>query len=231
MNEGRGAVIHGRACRTEMVKANRKDSYLDFQGWRSLSAGTYILYNHHGADVSVEQARKALEPYGSLSKCEPLHAQLQEAMGIGKSVLFEYPKFDPNRDIQNVSNESEPPSSLSSIFFCSHNLFQAFKYHTLYRVVPQDIKKSLKNQKVDADEAWLQQYEVDRRSIYIGNLPSDVDTDDLEEQIRVVAAELGDVISVQVVQKEGRNGEPCYCVVPRLIHWWLTVPLWSRTPT
>jgi hypothetical protein len=41
--------------------------------------------------------------YGPLSKCEPLHEQLQAALGCGKAILIEFPTFDPNRDVMNVS--------------------------------------------------------------------------------------------------------------------------------
>lgn len=67
------------------------------------------------------------------------------------------------------------------------------------------MKKVLQGPKIDADEAFMQQYEVDRRSIYIGNLP--YNEAGLEDQIRALVDEMGDVVSVQVIQKEGRNGE------------------------
>jgi polyadenylate-binding protein len=71
--------------------------------------------------------------------------------------------------------------------------------------VAYDPKKLSRRSKVDADEAWLQRYEVERRSIFIGNLP--VGDDDLVSKIREVVEEIGDVVNVQVIHKEGRSGK------------------------
>lgn len=68
-----------------------------------------------------------------------------------------------------------------------------------------DPKKLSRRSKVDDDEAWLQRYEIERRSIFIGHLPSD--DDNLEYKIREVADEIGDVVNVQIIRKEGRNGK------------------------
>jgi polyadenylate-binding protein len=110
MTEGKGTVIQGRACRTEMVKANR-----EFDCLHSLSilltstSGAFIIFHNHGGPLTVEEARKALGQYGPLSKCEPLDTQMQDVLNLGPSVLVEFTTFDPTRDIQAVSNRYFPP--------------------------------------------------------------------------------------------------------------------------
>lgn len=81
---------------------------------------------------------------------------------------------------------------------------QAYRHHPLYRVIAYDLKKSMQAPKIDPDEAWLQRYEIDRRSIYVGGLP--VDDFDVEELLTRLASEVGDVEKVQIVQKDGRTG-------------------------
>ncbi|ORY67692.1 uncharacterized protein BCR38DRAFT_510975, partial [Pseudomassariella vexata] len=104
MTQGKGTVIHGRACRTEMTRVNS-----------NIQSGAYIIYNCNGGNLSVEEARKVLESFGPLSKCGPLDTQMQGAMSLGKSVLIEFTTFDPSRDIQAVSGHVRP--------ILHHNIF------------------------------------------------------------------------------------------------------------
>jgi hypothetical protein len=61
------------------------------------------MYSRRGDDITPDIAREILEPYGELSKCEPLSAQMQTAMNIPSAVLVEFAKFDPKRDLNSVS--------------------------------------------------------------------------------------------------------------------------------
>ncbi|KAI5867724.1 hypothetical protein GGS23DRAFT_612884 [Durotheca rogersii] len=164
MAQGKGILIEGRPCRTEMVKANR----------------SFVIYDIVGHGVDVEDARTRMSTYGPLSKCEELHPQLQQALGTPGGILFEFASFDPNRDV-----------------------ITAYKYHPQYRVVAYDLKKSAQP-KPDADEIWLQRYEVDRRSVFIGNLP--IDVPDIEDILKDVASGVGDVEKVHVIQKDAKGG-------------------------
>lgn len=67
-----------------------------------------------------------------------------------------------------------------------------------------DLKKALRAQKPDSDEEWLKRYDADRRSIFIGNLPSDMEN--LSDIIRGIMGEVGDVENVNIIQKEAKTG-------------------------
>ncbi|PSR77773.1 hypothetical protein BD289DRAFT_486340 [Coniella lustricola] len=82
----KGALILGRPCRTEPVKANR----------------TYVIQKKDGGPISLEEAREALLTFGPLSKCEHLHDQLRKPLGYPPTVLVEFAMFDANRDLQSV---------------------------------------------------------------------------------------------------------------------------------
>lgn len=86
LESGKGAIIHGRPCRTEMVKANR----------------TFIVQKKSGTPITVEEAQNTLLPYGSLSKCELLHPQLREPLGFPPTVLVEFSMFDATRDLHTA---------------------------------------------------------------------------------------------------------------------------------
>ncbi|XXH05810.1 hypothetical protein Hte_012248 [Hypoxylon texense] len=142
---------------------------------------SFVMFKLTSNEVSAAEARNLAASFGPVAKCEALHRQIQEAMGTKGGVLVEFAKFDPGRDI-----------------------VAAFRYDPVYRVVPYDLKKAAKKPKVDPDEAWLQKYEVDRRSIFVGNLPAGIDN--LEEYLTEITSEIGVVEKVQIVRKDATRG-------------------------
>lgn len=86
LEKGKGAMICGRSCRTEMVKANR----------------TFIIQKKSGSPITVREAQQVLLPYGSLSKCELLHPQLREPLNFPPTVLIEFSMFDATRDLHTA---------------------------------------------------------------------------------------------------------------------------------
>lgn len=86
LEKGKGAIICGRSCRTEMVKANR----------------TFVIQKKSGTPITVQEAQEVLLPYGSLSKCELLHPQLREPLNFPPTVLIEFSMFDASRDLHTA---------------------------------------------------------------------------------------------------------------------------------
>lgn len=110
MEEGRGILILGRPCRTEMVKANRKCRLIVAQGVVANAVppalciiGAFVMYSRRGDEITPAIAREILEPYGQLSKCEMLSVQMQEAMSLPTAVFVEFARFEPKRDLNYVS--------------------------------------------------------------------------------------------------------------------------------
>ena len=67
-----------------------------------------------------------------------------------------------------------------------------------------DMRKATQGNKPDADEEWLKRYEADRRSVFVGNLPTHMEN--LADDIRRVFCEAGDIVQVNVIQREPRAG-------------------------
>jgi len=57
----------------------------------------------------------------------------------------------------------------------------------------------------DSDEAFLNQYEVDRRSIFIGGLPAHA----TENELKDLFAEAGQVLDIQLVKKSTASNGMC----------------------
>ncbi|KAK3298206.1 uncharacterized protein B0H64DRAFT_438695 [Chaetomium fimeti] len=163
IDEGRGIMILGRPCRTEMVKANR----------------TFVIYSRNGDEVTTDTAREIVEPYGELSKCEPLSAQMCTAMDIPTAILVEFARFDPKRDLNT-----------------------AVRQHDGYCIDAFDMKKKNFISRTDADEEFLRKYDVDRRSVFIGNLP--VDTQ--KQEIINLFSPVGEILDANVIARPNYHG-------------------------
>ena len=82
---------------------------------------------------------------------------------------------------------------------------KSFRHNELYRVEPYDSKKLAQNLHDDPDEAFLKQYEIDRRSVFVGGLVDGID----EAEIKAYLEEIGEVTGVQLIRKDGPIGMPC----------------------
>ncbi|KAK8099360.1 uncharacterized protein PG998_012601 [Apiospora kogelbergensis] len=143
---------------------------------------TFILRNYVGGDVSINEARQILEQFGPIGRVEEITAETAYANGIRQGVMVEFKNYDPDRDVQ-----------------------AAFRHHAFYRVTAYDVHRARRTHPTtNADQAYQRRYELDSRSIFIGNLPEDVAS--LEREVRNLAGEIGHVLSVQVIRKEGRHG-------------------------
>lgn len=154
------------------------------------------MHRSNGDDLEVEEARLSLIQMrvGVMEKCEQLPDDIQTQQGLGRSVLIKLKRFDPLKELQGVCMLTDHRIVLMLTFI------QAFRNHHRYRVIAYDEQKGTQvTSKPDAAEAWLNRYEVDRRSIFIGDLPYGLE--DLEGALREVLGELGDVVEVQIITR------------------------------
>ncbi|KAK3695514.1 hypothetical protein B0T22DRAFT_508783 [Podospora appendiculata] len=156
----RSEMILGRACRTEMAKANRN----------------FVVWKRNGGNITVEEARQIVEPYGALNKCEMLANQVRETMGLPEAVLVEFATFDPTRDFNS-----------------------AVRLNKDYHIDALESKKRNMPDRYNADAEFLKQYEINRRSIYISGLPVDVNT----EEVVNFFSEVGDIEHVDIINRGG----------------------------
>lgn len=115
LDRGKGALIFGRPCRTEMVKANR----------------TFVVQKKTGSPITIDEAERVLLAFGQLSKCELLHPQLRDPLGYPPTILVEFSMFDATRDLHTVSALPQCCPSFTSpclvrashgypLFFCAN---------------------------------------------------------------------------------------------------------------
>lgn len=102
--------------------------------------------------------------------------------------------YDEGQDAQAVSS-----SFILHLFFLMLMYSQAFRSHDLYKLQPiaglaTPAQQSPPAAEVDATKAYLARYDVDRRSIFVGNLPLGTS----EQQIRGLFEHYGEIQDISL---------------------------------
>ncbi|KAK7917546.1 mitochondrial matrix Mmp37 [Apiospora marii] len=147
----------------------------------------YASYTRANDSLDMSNSTLPWANYGNTTRHmndRPMQNGVQNNMGGVNNHLAAIPprNFDPDRDIQ-----------------------ASFRHHAIYRVVSHDVHRSRRSHpEAEPDhESHERRIEVDRRSVFIGNLPSDVEG--LDREVRLLAGEIGHVVNVQVIQKAGHT--------------------------
>lgn len=102
--EGKGIVILGRPCRTEMTRGQGLLSLtLLSPRWLTNLIATFIVCKISGQPTYPEEATRLLEKLGAIAKAERLPASIQQEMGIGPGILVTFEMYDTKRDVVGVS--------------------------------------------------------------------------------------------------------------------------------
>ncbi|CAG8977842.1 hypothetical protein HYALB_00011648 [Hymenoscyphus albidus] len=153
IREGRGSLIKGRPCRCEKAKAHRESSPFSTperiaQGFE----GLFYVERKYGTAVSPKEVRELLEGFGAITVCYTASNVERSSLNFNEGVIVEFEMYDEGQAA-----------------------FAAFRNHDLYKIhAIAGIASPTKPQKSpasSADRVYLENYENDRCSIFIGNLP------------------------------------------------------------
>ncbi|ATY61682.1 RNA-binding protein [Cordyceps militaris] len=140
---------------------------------------TFIVYKHSGDAVTADEAIALMSSLGEVAEAEELEASMQHSMRLPPTMVVRYKMYDPRRDVPLT-----------------------FRGNRKFKVIPFDPKAS-SNPKPDVQagspnkERFLSQYDRDRRSIYMGNLPINM----TEETLTNLVSACGEVIAVVLFKK------------------------------
>ncbi|KAI9740107.1 MAG: hypothetical protein M1818_004858 [Claussenomyces sp. TS43310] len=168
--EGRGHIIHGRPCRTERARANCN----------------YYVSRLYGKDLDLEEARKAMEPYGQLEK---VWFPTESDMGVyplAKGGVFVRFKF--------YENGREALTGLRD-----HELYRVIQFNKEHITPVRD--SSLRDDY--AARKYLSRYETDRRSIFVGNLPQHA----TEKQLQKLFGHFGAIQNLEFHQRRSNRAD------------------------
>ncbi|KJZ79317.1 hypothetical protein HIM_01468 [Hirsutella minnesotensis 3608] len=144
---------------------------------------SFIVYKPSGQRIRLHEARDLLRRLGQVSKTEYLSEGLRAVARLPQTVIVTYKMYDPRRD---------PPK-----FFQNDQTYCVEVYD------PKTLGSQESAPIVNPREgSFLKQYDKDRRSAYVGNLPPSMTKDVLKS----LASSCGEVLEVQVHHKEVLNG-------------------------
>ncbi len=203
MVNGKGSVIFGRRCRTEMVKQNSKIPPAHSIG--SVVGGERLTLSQRAS--SCRSATRAVSRSRRPGSAGSLRRNQQSApfwtptfeLGVvcPPSVVVEFQHFDPHRDVP----------AMVSTGSCSCSVLDVTPAHPLQCLQSQpDLKVEHFDKRaaaqqpppIGADVSFLEQYEVDRRSIWVGGFAPDLTRAQLQETF----SKAGSIKNIELHKRE-----------------------------
>ncbi|KAJ3493409.1 hypothetical protein NLG97_g4750 [Lecanicillium saksenae] len=173
------------------VKIRRDSRQMPF-AFCQFTATSFIVYKHSGDFITSDEAADLLSVLGEVAKAEPLDVETRQAMRLPPAIVANYKMYDPKRDV---------PVS--------------FRGHRKYKVIPYDPKSASNPRPSQASpdkDKFLTQYDRDRRSVYMGNLPTNM----TEETLTNLVSACGEVLSIVLFKKPvagSPNNITCFAFV------------------
>ncbi|KAJ4308809.1 hypothetical protein N0V84_011879 [Fusarium piperis] len=134
----------------------------------------FLVIRRNGGRVSHQEARSLLAPFGAIAKVEDLDPATQERLNLAPAVRVRFEMFDPRRDVVKGVGDNTPFVIINFDF-----------------KVAQDA-----SERDPTDTTFMEMYEKDRRSIFIGSLPSHA----TDLFVRELAKAGGTVVNVRMRQ-------------------------------
>ncbi|KAI4168588.1 MAG: hypothetical protein LQ348_007461, partial [Seirophora lacunosa] len=184
---GRGLIIEGRACRTEVAKVNP-------------TAGSLYLSKIAGGEITEADARQALAPYGALEKLWYCSQTDKEMFRLPEGVWVMFAFFQDCRDAQagfreNPTYRLEQPKMPEDLRGRLGNRSNTVAYspttrysHSHWEASPQE----------------MMQRATDPVSIFIGNLSPNV----TEDMLRELFGRYGRIMDVDIHRRSSANAGP-----------------------
>ncbi|TWU74660.1 hypothetical protein ED733_003574 [Metarhizium rileyi] len=154
---------------------------------------SFLVSKRSGMSTTIAEATTLLSQLGEVAKAEFVDEGLQRSVGVPPPVLVTYKMYDSRREPVRYFAQNQTFIVLAN---------NPRRYN---EVVPSASKW-------DGGDALMQRYDKDRRSAYVGNLPSDM----TENTLRALASASGEVLGVQMYKREipGKPGQTnCFAFV------------------
>ncbi|RSL52085.1 hypothetical protein CEP54_011079 [Fusarium duplospermum] len=134
----------------------------------------FLVLRRDGSKVHHEEARSLLAPFGHIAKVEEIDTAIQGRLGFRNAVRVHFQMFDPQRNvIKGVGDNAE------------------------FLVVNYDFKVAQDASERDpTDITFMMAYDKDRRSAFIGNLPSHT----TEFLVGELASKGGPIVDIKLKQ-------------------------------
>ncbi|RKF63924.1 Polyadenylate-binding protein, cytoplasmic and nuclear [Erysiphe neolycopersici] len=143
----------------------------------------FFFERKYGSTVTPDEVKKLLCNFGKLTECRPATQTEMASNNLGEGVVVNFDMFENGK-----------------------NACQAFRNHAIYNMIRLFHLGASQHDRGQSDpthRAYLDTYEVDRCSIFVGNLPSEIN--DLE--VKDIFSKYGDIINITTYKNES-NFDP-----------------------
>ncbi|KAM0243779.1 hypothetical protein ACHAPO_000639 [Fusarium lateritium] len=143
---------------------------------------SYIIFRKNKRAVQYDEAHSIFSRYGKIAKIETLDYKIQIKLNVPPSMMVQYEKFDPKRDVIKS--------------FGSSDVFFIMLYDPKIAQDPSE--------RAPGDRTFMEQYDKNRRSIFMGSLPPHTN----EHLVHRVASLCGNVTAIDLRVIPDINGGP-----------------------
>ncbi|CAF3664751.1 unnamed protein product [Fusarium graminearum] len=141
---------------------------------------SYIIFRKDKLPVQYDDAYNIFSPYGKIAKIETLDYKVQIKLHVPPSMMVQYERFDPKRDV-----------------------IKSFGHSDVFIIMLYDPKIGQDpSERTSGDRTFMEIYDKNRRSIFMGNMPAHTD----ERLVNKLASQCGDVASVDLRSIPDANG-------------------------
>lgn len=108
IREGRGRMIHGRACRTEKAQANRQSpcQATKVERYSSIIAGLFFIERKYGHAITEPEVLDLLQEFGKIEHCYTPQLPERIALNLNEGVIVQFEMFECGRNAQSVNTSN-----------------------------------------------------------------------------------------------------------------------------
>lgn len=156
-------------------------------------SGLFYFERQYGPAITPREAMSLLSPFGKIDSVHRANASDRAAYNLNEGVVVQFAMYDEGQAALQVRD-----SLLHHGNPTDH--FQAFRNHDVYKMQSMaNMASPSRNTKSNpAYRDYLNTYDIERRSVFVGNLPADTVEADLEQHF----ANCGNIIRVTIHRPE-----------------------------
>ncbi|RKF72283.1 putative rna recognition domain-containing protein [Golovinomyces cichoracearum] len=152
----------------------------------------FFFEHKYGTKITPDEVEHLLRDFGRLTECRFATHLEMASNNLSEGVVVNFDMFESGK-----------------------NACQAFRNHAVYRMISLFHLGSPRGDRSQSDparRAYLETYEVDRRSVFVGNLPTEIS----ELEVKEIFLKFGDIINIAVHKNESTvdpSSKHCFAFV------------------
>lgn len=135
----------------------------------------------YGPAVTPDEVAHLLRDFGPLDFIRQANPLELAQMNLNEGVIVQFKMYDDGQSALQVSNPPTPGSLNPGL------ILQAYRNHDVYKMqsmanMSSPVRSTSGGSSNPANRKYLDTYDIDRRSIFVGNLPAETQELDLQQR-------------------------------------------------